>query len=162
MTNGGDVNGREMRRPAAVRRLARLSGANRRALVEAFVTLAAASVAIRLLPFRRTALLMAKRAVTKRATPVSQDATVNQCRWAVNAWADRVPWRAVCFQRGLALHLMLRRRGIVSVLQYGVAQDVAKGLQAHVWVEAGGRLVMGGENAADFRRVASFPAPQRT
>lgn len=144
-------------RGSAVSRLARLNGDSRLALAEAFLALSAASLAIRLLPFRRTAALMG---VTRRgwAQDVQQrDRLVARCRWAVDAWADRVPWRAVCFQRGLALHVMLRRRGIGSVLHYGVAQDREKGLHAHVWVDVGERTVMGGDVAADYARVASFP-----
>jgi hypothetical protein len=138
-------------------RFARLSRANRLALVEAFLFLAASSVAIALLPFRRTAQLISRAPTVRGAKPGGQDAVIARCRWAINAWADRVPWRAVCFQRGMALHLMLRRRGIRSVLQYGVAQDPCLGLRAHVWVDVAGRTVMGGEGVADFALVASFP-----
>jgi hypothetical protein len=75
----------------------------------------------------------------------------------VGACADRVPWKAVCFQRGLALHWMLRRRGIASVLHYGIAQGNDRGLRAHVWISADGRVVLGGAEAAEFTCVASFP-----
>jgi hypothetical protein len=140
-------------------RLARLSGANRRLLVESLLMLIAASCAIRLLPFRRTAKLLGRSAHLTRAGGLLVDKAVAQCRWAVNAWADRVPWRAVCFQRGLALHLMLRRRGIPSILHYGVAQNADKGLHAHVWVDVNCQTVMGGEESlARFARLASFPA----
>jgi hypothetical protein len=138
-------------------RLARLSGANRRLLAETLLVLVAASFVIRLLPFRRTAELMGRETRPIDLVAPSTDKVVAACRWAVNAWADRVPWRAVCFQRGLALHMMLRRRGIGSVLHYGVAQDVEKGLHAHVWVDVAGRTVMGGEEAPRYALVASFP-----
>ena len=140
------------------RRLLRLSRSNKLALVEALLSLAAASAAIKMLPFRRTVELMPVRG--RRAEPQAdeRDRLIAQCRWAVRVWADRVPWRAVCFQRGLALHLMLRRRGIRSVLHYGVAQNAAEGLRAHVWVDVGQRTVLGGEEATQFTRLASFPA----
>jgi len=57
--------------------------------------------------------------------------------------------------RGLAVHVMLRRRGIASFLHYGVAQSDA--LKAHVWVSAAGRDVIGGEEAAGFTRLATYP-----
>lgn len=126
-------------------------------LVEALATLALASVAIRLLPFRRVAGL----AGSKQGQTADDVAKVRQ---AIDAWARRVPWKTVCFQRGLALHMMARRRGIASVLHYGVAQLPAKGplpdkaLAAHVWVEVDGRTVIGGEEAPRFARLASFPA----
>lgn len=146
-------------RPPPVVRLMRLSTSNKLVLGEGLLGIVAASVAIKILPFRRTVELMQARIGDNRPPDAPErDRLVGQCRWAVRAWADRVPWRAVCFQRGLALHLMLRRRGIPSVLHYGVAQDESEGLRAHVWVDVGGRTVLGGEEAPKFTRVASFPA----
>jgi hypothetical protein len=52
---------------------------------------------------------------------------------------------------------MLRRRGIASVLHYGIAQGNDRGLRAHVWISADGRVVLGGAEAAEFTCVASFP-----
>ena len=147
-------------RPSPLARLLRLSRSNKRALAEALLSLAAASLAIKVLPFRKTAEIMRVRGRTSEAEAAERDRLIAQCRWAVTAWADRVPWRAVCFQRGLALHLMLRRRGIPSVLHYGVAQRQDEGLRAHVWISAGDRTVLGGEEAPQFACVASFPVPR--
>lgn len=82
---------------------------------------------------------------------------VERVRSALLGWSRRVPWRVVCFQQGLALHWMARRRGIASVLHYGVAHDPA-GLAAHVWVSVDGRIVIGGEEAPRFACLAYFPA----
>lgn len=142
-------------------RFARLQASNRRVLAEAFVMLVAASVAIKLLPFRRTAALMQGTVPPRPSNPAQQDWAVGQCRWAVERCAELVPWRAVCFQRGLALQLMLRRRGIGSLLHYGVAQDEERGLRAHVWVEVADRIVMGGEEAVGFALLASFSVTTR-
>jgi hypothetical protein len=149
-----------MARPSPAQRLLQLSLSNKLVLAEALLCLSAASVAIKLLPFRRTARMMRIGSREAAPDPLTQGRAIAQCRWAVCAWADRVPWKAVCFQRGLALHLMLRRRGILSVLHYGIAQDEKLGLRAHVWIGVGDRLVLGGEEAAQFARVASFPSPQ--
>lgn len=138
----------------------RLSNAwiHRAVLLEAAAAVASASVAVRVLPFKR---------VVGRLTPVrackprmsAEDArAIAEVRWAVDACARRVPWRAVCFQRGLAAHAMLRRRGIASTVHYGVAQIPDEGLKAHVWVTAGDRDVIGGREAAGYARLASFPA----
>jgi hypothetical protein len=140
-----------------LRRLARLSRDDRRVLGEALVTLTAASLAIRLLPFKRTVEMMQGRGVRPELDAARAERLTNQCRWAVTLWADRVPWRAVCFQRGLALHLMLRRRGIASTLHYGVAQHGPKGLRAHVWISSEGRPVLGVDEAAGFACLATFP-----
>ncbi|MBV8685618.1 MAG: lasso peptide biosynthesis B2 protein [Alphaproteobacteria bacterium] len=137
------------------RRLRRLGAGNWRLLAEALPALVHASVAIRLLPFRRVAALASRDAMPARA---ADEAFLRKARWAVDAWADRLPWRAVCFQRGLALHRMLRRRGIASVLHYGVAAEGDAALEAHVWVTVDGRPAIGGEEAPRFTCVAVFPA----
>jgi hypothetical protein len=136
-------------------RLAALPAREKAILIEGLLVLAGSSLAIALLPFRKVATL------ASRFDPIEGSdvdlSTVSKCRWAVQAWADRVPWRAVCFQRGLALHLMLRRRGIPSLLHYGVAQTRDKGLSAHVWISAGDRLVLGGEQAPGYTCLSTFP-----
>src|SRR5262249_28593518 len=82
---------------------------------------------------------------------------VRRIRWAIIATASRVPWRAVCFQQGLAAQMMLRRRNIPSVLYYGAAQGRG-GLSAHVWVRDGNVDVIGGEMAHRFAVLATFPS----
>lgn len=146
----------------AFRRFARLDTGNQVALAEAFLVLAAASLAIRLAPFRQVVRFAASRPRQVRGADVEQARRMRQARWAVQRVADRVPWRAVCFQRGLALHLMLRRRGVPSYLHYGVAKDEAKGLAAHVWISSGGETVLGGETADRFACLATFPSAQRS
>ena len=126
-------------------------------LGEALAALTLASLAIALLPFRRVAA--GASSPLRRRAPADAH-TVRRVRSAVNAWARRVPWRTVCFQKGLALHWMLRRRGIDSVLLYG-ARRAGEGLAAHVWVDVGGRTVIGGEEAPNFACLARFPPDPR-
>jgi hypothetical protein len=52
---------------------------------------------------------------------------------------------------------MLHRRGIPSVLHYGVAREREGDVAAHVWVTVGGRAVIGGEEAPRFTCLATFP-----
>ena len=129
-------------------------------LGEAVAALARASVAIRLLPFKRVAAAAARET---GAVSAADPAAVREACWAVEAAARRVPWRTVCFQKGLALHWMLRRRGVASVLHYGVGKALeGDDIAAHVWVSVGGEIVIGGEEAPRFACVATFPAaPQR-
>ncbi|HEX8061779.1 MAG TPA: lasso peptide biosynthesis B2 protein [Allosphingosinicella sp.] len=122
-------------------------------LAEALAALALASLAIALLPFRRVAAIASS---PGRGTPRTDAETVRRARSALIGWSRRVPWRAVCFQKGLALHWMLRRRGIRSVLLYGVRQD-GDGVAAHVWIEVDGETVIGGEEAPTFACLARFP-----
>ena len=145
----------------SLRRFCRRSRSEKRFLAEALVTLAVASLAIRTLPFRRLAAAAAgspKNAGGHRQGEGQHIA--DQARWAVKRVAAMVPWKAVCFQQGLALQLMLRRRGIRSLLHYGLLQDQERGLQAHVWVSLDGNILIGGEAADEYVCLATFPSPQ--
>jgi Transglutaminase-like superfamily len=123
-------------------------------LAEALAALMLASLAIALLPFRRVA---AAASAPIRGPARKDSEAVRRARSALTGWSRRVPWRAVCFQKGLALHWMLRRRGIPSVLLYGARRD-GDGLAAHVWVDVDGETVIGGEEAPNFACLARFPA----
>ncbi|MEO7820589.1 MAG: lasso peptide biosynthesis B2 protein [Sphingomicrobium sp.] len=147
-----------MRPVALIFRLARMDPRRRRLLAEALVELMRASAVIAFAPFRR-AVAFGSRPLG-RAEPTSAEAaeTIATVRWSVEAVAARVPWRTVCFQMGLALQRMLRRRGIPAQLYYGIGKATDGKLQAHVWVAADQAIAIGGESAARFATVAVFPA----
>ena len=131
--------------------------APRRALfVEAAIALGVSAAAIRLVPFHR-AFRLGARPLGKKS-----GASVRDMVWAVEAAAKRVPWKTVCFQKGLALQMLLRRRGIEAKLHYGVGYDPERSLRAHVWVSAAGDIVIGGDDAPDFRLLASMPPGAET
>jgi len=115
--------------------------------------LALASLLIAILSFRRIAAIAAVRRSRTAATPAQARAIER----AVAAWGRRVPWRAVCFQQGLAAQLMLRRRGLVAALYYGAARDETGQLIAHVWVRSGAVDVIGCEGAERYGLLAVFP-----
>ena len=140
-----------------LRRFWRLSWGDRRLLLEAILWLAVAGIAIAVLPFRHVGVLAAR--AIHRPNPPRQTRLnkVQRIRWAIIATGSRAPWRAFCFQQGLAAQLMLRRRGIPSVLYYGAAQDDVGGLHAHVWVRDGDVDVIGGEIAHCFATLTTFP-----
>jgi hypothetical protein len=146
-------------RPAInlARKLWRLSWSDRLMLLEAIFWLALAALAIAVLPFAHIGRL-ALFPVCGQAPPQQRRlAESRRVRWAVVASARRVPWRAMCFQQGLAAQFMLRRRGIPSVLSYGVALDKRRGLSAHVWVRDRNVDVIGGEIASRYAVLATFP-----
>lgn len=135
--------------------LLRRSWRQRLVLMDALASLAIASIVIKLLPFGR--------AVRWGAYPINaphdgdQTKLIGELRSGVEAAARRVPWRTVCFQQGVALQSMLRRRGIDARLHYGVRYEPSKKLEGHVWVVAGDAMIIGGELAPDFKTVAVFP-----
>ena len=130
----------------------RLGWTRRILLIEAIVALSAASAAVRLLPFKRAVRLGSRTLAAPEGA-----ASTGEASWAIETAARNVPWRAMCIQKGIALQWMLRRRGIDAMLHYGVGRDDAGELEAHVWVAAGDRVVIGGDEAPRFRVVATFP-----
>lgn len=135
-----------------------LSQADKLLLVEAAAALIRASLAIRLLPFRT----VVEKAGAAPAAGEPDGATcareIGRVTWAVDALARRLPWRIVCFQKGLAAHRLLNRRHVHSRLHYGVAQNVEDGVKAHVWVTHAGRPVIGVDEAAGYTCLVTFPA----
>lgn len=130
----------------------RRSLADHKLLAEALAVLAVASLAIKAAPFRRVGELASRRPKRERRAAPGE---IARLRGAVRAWARRTPWRAVCFQQALALQMLLRRRGVASVLHYGIAQEDA--LKAHVWLSVDGEIAIGGEEAPRFTEIARFP-----
>jgi hypothetical protein len=147
-------------RPGAgfISRLLRLGPGEVGLLPEAIVLLALSSIVIRVFSFVRVGRLAS--APLRRRPPVTREALSAKVAWAVQACARRAPFRAVCFQQGLATQIMLRRRGVDSTLYFGAGPDDAKGLTAHVWVRDGERDVIGCEEASRFAVLAQFPPAQ--
>jgi hypothetical protein len=132
-------------------RLHRLGRERRGLLMEAASALALACAAVAFLPFRRAIRLGSVAPEPRRSGSVSD------CAWAVEAAARRLPLRAVCIQKGLALQRMLRRRGFDARLHYGARNEPPGKLHAHVWVSVEGDVVMGGSERPDFAELAVFP-----
>ena len=132
------------------------------AALEGLCVLIGASMLIRILPFRKIAALSSRGPGGRYLNADASRLWVRVSCWAVEGWGRRVPWKAVCFQRGLALHIMLRRHFVNSVLHYGVTQSASEGLKAHVWVSVGGTVVLGGETSDDFACLATFPQQERS
>ena len=76
--------------------------------------------------------------------------------WAVTRSARYVPFKAVCLPQAMAARIMLRRRGVRSVLHFGAAKGKEKPLDAHAWLDAAGVEVTGYPVAANFAEIACF------
>ena len=92
----------------------RISGPDRALLCEAMALLAFARVAIALLPFETVGRIAAP--ALGAALPAHEERIRIRSRvqWAVRACARRAPFKAVCFQQGLAAQLTLAQRHILA------------------------------------------------
>ena len=137
-----------------LRRFGALEWRERLVLGEALAALVLSSVAVAILPFRRAIRL----AAGVRAEGSAADAAeIRRIVWGLGRVAREAPWRARCFQQGLAVQVMLRRRGVDAVLRYGVGKRPDGELAAHVWVTVGTTTVIGGEVVSAYREVACWP-----
>jgi hypothetical protein len=157
-----------MARLRSIRRLARRFGQidnRRRALLaEAVAWLLAARLALIFIPFPRLARNLGSfvspadaRALQARAKTSQKEAHVAEAiGWAVTRSARYVPFKAVCLPQAMAARIMLRRRGVSSVLHFGAAKGKEKPLDAHAWLDAAGVEVTGYPVAANFAEIACF------
>jgi asparagine synthase (glutamine-hydrolysing) len=134
-----------------IRRFAGLGLSRQMLVVEAILTLAVAAAAIAFAPYRRAVKFGSRPLAANRGDDVEGIV------WSVNAASTRVPWRAMCFERGLALQWMLRRRGYDAKLVYGARMKDQSGLDAHVWVTLNDRILIGGEEAETYGSLATHP-----
>ena len=143
-----------------------MGAARRQLMVEAFLWLAFARVALLIFPFRTLAARLgdalppadAAARLAQARDPAGAAALAKDIGWAVRRVAEYVPFRAVCLQQALAGKHMLRRRGISSALHLGVATggEVGEPMKAHAWLDAAGVKVTGYPFDAAYTEVAGF------
>ena len=113
-----------------------------------------------LVPFRRVAPLIG------RAGPAANQSTIAlttdervvalAIRNALARAARVLPWRSSCLACAIGGSLMLRRRGLPSLLHLGIQSDPRRELSAHAWLRCGEIDIVGAEIASEFTPVAAF------
>lgn len=93
-------------------------------------------LALWMLPFERLRAMIARAPAGPASFPVERLA------WSVDVASVYVP-RASCLVRALAGQYLLRRNGYACEVKIGVLKKAKAGLQAHAWLETGGRVLLG-------------------
>ena len=141
------------------RALVRFSPARHRLrVVEAMVALTTAGLLLRILPFRTIMKLVGigrARAGEDVALHRPSDPVATAVGVALNRAAVRLPWHSTCLVRALAGRLMLMRRGVPSIVVFGVTKRMEH-IHAHAWLVAGNGTVSGGREGAGFQPIAAF------
>lgn len=101
----------------------------------AVVLLVLAVMALRLLPCRRAMALFGARATGQRIA-------ADRVAAAVRRGAAAVP-AARCLAQGMAFIALARMAGAAGTLVIGARRADAGGLEAHAWIEDGGKAVLG-------------------
>lgn len=145
-------------------RVGEIDNRRRLLLVEAAGWLLLARLALLLVPFPHLARYLgafvppeAARAAQAR-WPRSPDlvALAEDVGWAVTRAARYLPFKAVCLPQAMAARVMLKRRGVASVMHFGAAKGENKPLDAHAWLDAAGVEVTGYPVAKQFAEIACF------
>lgn len=125
-------------------------------LREAFVMLALARLAVRLIAPARIFAWVDR--PPRRTSRFSGD-EVGWINWAVDTVAAKTSGHNLCLPHALAAHAMLRRRGIASRLCLAVAREQRE-LAGHAWVEVDDHTIIGDTGGNRFTRIAEFGAPR--
>jgi Transglutaminase-like superfamily len=151
-----------------IRRLAlrfrQIDNRRRALLIEAIAGLLAARLALIFIPFPRLARRLGafvppsdpRALIAKAAAAPEQTRLAEAISWAVTRAARYVPFKAVCLPQAMAARLMLKRRGLRSVMHFGAAKGTEKPSDTHAWLDAAGVEVTGYPVAADFAEIACF------
>ena len=147
-----------------LRRFGQVDNRRRALLLEAMAWLLLARLALIFIPFPRLARNLgrfvtptAARALQAASTRSDDDARLaEEVGWAVTRAARHVPFKAVCLPQAMAARIMLKRRGVDSVLHFGAAKGEKKPLDTHAWLDAAGVEVTGYPVAKGFAEIGCF------
>jgi Transglutaminase-like superfamily len=148
----GPPRSRGRGRPALARFL-RLGWNDRLLLGQAAIMLGATRVTLAIVPFVRLRRVLARLA---RRSPRRPGVDPSRAAWAVSAASRFVPGARHCLTQALVAQLLLARAGTPSELRIGLSRGERGELHGHAWLEAGGRIVIGGEEADSYRPIDSF------
>jgi len=126
-----------------------LSAVEKALLTRAFFWVGLLRLALFALPFQRILRL------TERMPPSQSHQVKDDEEWVQKvAWAVTVAGRWIvpdrpCLTQALAARIILRRRGVDTILRIGVKKEDRQ-LAAHAWLEKGGRVIVGGERSPNL------------
>ena len=124
-----------------LRSLLRRDAGSRSLLLEAALTVAVVRIALSLVPYR--VLRALRRPIVRFASTLSRRRCDPANLVAAVRTASRHIPMATCLTQAIALHLMLERRRIESVVEVGVTRRDGR-FAAHAWVRQGGVALIGG------------------
>lgn len=132
----------------------------RRLLVKASLLLAFIRLSLGRMPFAMLRRLVVRLPRTGGKTVNSDRRLADQVVWAVTAASERAPGWTTCLSRALTVQALLARRGYPTRLHVGVGRGSQGELEAHAWLEAAGRILIGGSavEVARFSPLAAFDA----
>lgn len=126
--------------------------------LDAVLLLSISKMVVLTLPFKKVAPYLGKvnSPIDNRLDSL-QTAKAERVKLFVQMAAGNVPFKSVCLDQAMAGMLLLRRFKIPSNLCLGVKRnDKEQKLDAHAWIECGGRILIGGQRSLQYTKVAHF------
>jgi hypothetical protein len=128
-------------------------------LLEAFVLLGIARLAVLTLPFRWLALSLGRHMNESDMQISASDLRLaRMVAQAIRSAANNTPWESVCLTQAVAAQWMLKHRHIAGTLYLGVAKDETRPekLSAHAYIRCGDIILTGAPGHRQFTVVATF------
>jgi hypothetical protein len=129
----------------------------RRLVIEAAISLAAARLMLRVLPFRSMARLLRLKPRGPEPSLEARTRLLSEVPRAIAAAARRLPGESVCFPVAIAAQAMLRRRGLPTTLYCGAGRSEGVGVRLHAWLCYREQGIVGHEALEEFVVVARYP-----
>lgn len=124
----------------------KLPNSDKLLLVAVFALVAVTRAALTVTPFRHLRNIIDR--INLRTRPIHSQ-TPERLIWAVKAVSQFVPG-ATCLTQALAAEILYATRGDLARTCYGVARNAVGNLEAHAWLEAGGKVVLGAVETGKF------------
>lgn len=135
-----------------IRRLHRLSWADRVLLSRAVVTCGGVWIGLHVVSFRRIVHWTG----THSDRPIAnEDPIIQRILWAARTVAPRLIPSRPCLTEALTARFLLARQGVAADLQIGVAHAPKIALHAHAWLERRGE-VLHGEDATTLTQYTTL------
>jgi hypothetical protein len=142
-----------------VRTFLKLSLVDKLLVLEAFVLLGLARLAVLTLPFRWLAYFLGKKKESLVEEEKSEEPPVPKARhigWAIRLISEHTPWESNCLAMAVAGRFMLKRRKIAGTLYFGMTKNDEGELEAHAWLKSGRKVLTGDTDLDQYAVVAIF------
>jgi hypothetical protein len=130
-----------------LRKVLALSPEEQRLVVKAALLIGLIKLGLKLLPFRTLWAILNVVSRPSFGFAARDRLSPERISWAVMATGRYLLRVRPCLTQALAVRLLLMRRGYPADLHLGVATSDQGPIQAHAWVETGGRIVIGGSTS---------------
>ena len=132
-----------------------LDGKDKLLLFQAIGWLAIARIMLAANSFERLSEKLADAGESTGVEPSPEE--LRRLSYAISAAANNVPWRSDCFPQSIAARLMLRRRGIASIIHLGVERVGEAELAGHAWLTCGDTVVTGDVDLDRYTELHRYP-----